>query len=305
MLKKLRTRLYLKYLAFKRKPLLFLRHLLFIIFFKFLSLFICLFFTIIPLPLSNYLQHLMNLNLSFNSFKDIGVSIGKLAHNLNNLLPTSNEIIRSIKIFFTGFSLNTFFTLIRNLPSDLHQFFLKFFDFVRKVLSEIRLFLRSLWPLKNLLFNIRLFIFTHTQLMKRIIRNLLIMLFNLLFVKILFLLIIPFLGLSAIYFIGVNISFVLIAILSLLTSQLGNLIGCFVHRKLLQAYAYIQKNNQETKSRLFIVFLLFLYSKMVNHLLFIRRVLLWQQYKLLSKSIIWVLSIYIYLKLHLSKLKKD
>lgn len=307
MFKKLRSRLYLKYLAIKRKPLLYLRHALFILLFKFLSLFICIFFTIIPLPISNYLQHLMNLNLSFNSFKDISNSIGKLAYSINNLLPTTNDILRISKMILSNLSLNNILNIIRNLPSDLHQFFIKLFEFLLKVFREIRLFIHCLWPINNLLTKIKIFIFTHTKLVKRIIKNLLIMLFNLLFIKILFLMIIPFLGLTAIYFIGVNISFILVAILSLLTSQLGNLIGNAVHNKLLQLYVFIQKNNTHGRFRLSIIISIVIYEKTVYILLKIRRILLWQLYKLMQISIIAILSLYIYLKIKTSNIhiKKD
>ena len=99
-LRKQQKKFKLRFRAFKRKPFLFLRHFLLIIIFRFFGVIICLFFTVLPLPLSNFIQHLMNLNLSLNSLKDILSSVKQLATNFYTIIPSTNDIMRFIKSFF-------------------------------------------------------------------------------------------------------------------------------------------------------------------------------------------------------------
>ena len=88
-LRKQQKKFKLRFRAFKRKPFLFLRHFLLIIIFRFFGVIICLFFTVLPLPLSNFIQHLMNLNLSLNSLKDILSSVKQLSRSFQSDLDHS------------------------------------------------------------------------------------------------------------------------------------------------------------------------------------------------------------------------
>ena len=83
--------------------------------------------------------------------------------------------------------------------------------------------------------------------------------FNVLLIKILFLIIIPLLGISTIYFIGIDISLIIIATLSLLTSQLGALIGKSVTNILIRLYDIIQQRT--TKMNIFLFLIALLYNK--------------------------------------------
>ena len=60
-----RVKFYLRirWRAFRRRPLVFLRYLFTILFFRSLGIIICLFLTVIPLPLNHLLQNMFNLNL--------------------------------------------------------------------------------------------------------------------------------------------------------------------------------------------------------------------------------------------------
>ena len=166
----------------------------------------------------------MNINLSFNSFKDILSSIRQIALIVLIILFLHLMIFtRFIKSLLMNFSPNNLIQIIRQIPTDFRQFWLQFFDHLRQRLTDLKIFCKSLWPLSNAIFRLKNFIITHTLMFKRLLRNIIIMLFNLICLKILFLLIIPFLSIGAIYFIGVDISLLIIAFLSLLTSQLGNL----------------------------------------------------------------------------------
>lgn len=78
-------------------------------------------------------------------------------------------------------------------------------------------------------------------------------------IKILFLIIIPLLGISTIYFIGIDISLIIIATLSLLTSQLGTLIGKSVTNILIRLYDIIQQRT--TKMNIFLFLIALLYNK--------------------------------------------
>ena len=197
-LRKQQKKFKLRFRAFKRKPFLFLRHFLLIIIFRFFGVIICLFFTVLPLPLSNFIQHLMNLNLSLNSLKDILSSVKQLATNFYTIIPSTNDIMRFIKSFLLNFSPSNFYNILRSLPHDLRQLFLQIFDYLRQRLKDIRLFIRSLFPLRQAFSRFQKFIITHARLAKRLFRNLLMVFFNVLLIKILFLIIIPLLGISTI-----------------------------------------------------------------------------------------------------------
>lgn len=266
-LRKQQKKFKLRFRAFKRKPFLFLRHFLLIIIFRFFGVIICLFFTVLPLPLSNFIQHLMNLNLSLNSLKDILSSVKQLATNFYTIIPSTNDIMRFIKSFLLNFSPSNFYNILRSLPHDLRQLFLQIFDYLRQRLKDIRLFIRSLFPLRQAFSRFQKFIITHARLAKRLFRNLLMVFFNVLLIKILFLIIIPLLGISTIYFIGIDISLIIIATLSLLTSQLGTLIGKSVTNILIRLYDIIQQRT--TKMNIFLFLIALLYNKIS---LFIKKI---------------------------------
>ena len=168
---------------------------------------------------------------------------------------------------FVEFSPSNFYNILRSLPHDLRQLFLQIFDYLRQRLKDIRLFIRSLFPLRQAFSRFQKFIITHARLAKRLFRNLLMVFFNVLLIKILFLIIIPLLGISTIYFIGIDISLIIIATLSLLTSQLGTLIGKSVTNILIRLYDIIQQRT--TKMNIFLFLIALLYNKIS---LFIKKI---------------------------------
>ena len=298
-LRKQQKKFKLRFRAFKRKPFLFLRHFLLIIIFRFFGVIICLFFTVLPLPLSNFIQHLMNLNLSLNSLKDILSSVKQLATNFYTIIPSTNDIMRFIKSFLLNFSPSNFYNILRSLPHDLRQFFLQAFDYLRQRLKDIRLFIKSLFPLRQALSRLRIFIITHANLVKRLFRNLLMVFFNVLLIKILFLIIIPLLGISTIYFIGIDISLIMIATLSLLTSQLGTLIGKSVTNILIRLYDIIQQRT--TKMNIFLFLIALLYNKISLFIKKIRLRLIFLFSCLLQKICLYFIALYLYYKIQRQK----
>lgn len=298
-LRKQQKKFKLRFRAFKRKPFLFLRHFLLIIIFRFFGVIICLFFTVLPLPLSNFIQHLMNLNLSLNSLKDILSSVKQLATNFYTIIPSTNDIMRFIKSFLLNFSPSNFYNILRSLPHDLRQFFLQAFDYLRQRLKDIRLFIKSLFPLRQALSRLRIFIITHANLVKRLFRNLLMVFFNVLLIKILFLIIIPLLGISTIYFIGVDISLIIIATLSLLTSQLGSLIGRLVTNTLIHLYDIIQRRT--SKMNIFLFLIALLYNKISLFIKKIRLRLIFLFSCLLQKICLYFIALYLYYKIQRQK----
>lgn len=298
-LRKQQKKFKLRFRAFKRKPFLFLRHFLLIIIFRFFGVIICLFFTVLPLPLSNFIQHLMNLNLSLNSLKDILSSVKQLATNFYTIIPSTNDIMRFIKSFLLNFSPSNFYNILRSLPHDLRQLFLQIFDYLRQRLKDIRLFIRSLFPLRQAFSRFHKFIITHARLARRLFCNLLMVFFNVLLIKILFLIIIPLLGISTIYFIGIDISLIIIATLSLLTSQLGTLIGKSVTNILIRLYDIIQQRT--TKMNIFLFLIALLYNKIS---LFIKKILLRLIFLfscLLQKICLYFIALYLYYKIQRQK----
>lgn len=298
-LRKQQKKFKLRFRAFKRKPFLFLRHFLLIIIFRFFGVIICLFFTVLPLPLSNFIQHLMNLNLSLNSLKDILSSVKQLATNFYTIIPSTNDIMRFIKSFLLNFSPSNFYNILRSLPHDLRQFFLQAFDYLRQRLKDIRLFIKSLFPLRQALSRLRIFIITHANLVKRLFRNLLMVFFNVLLIKILFLIIIPLLGISTIYFIGVDISLIIIATLSLLTSQLGTLIGKSVTNILIRLYDIIQQRT--TKMNIFLFLIALLYNRIYLFIKKIRLRLIFLFSCILQKICLYFIALYLYYKIQRQK----
>lgn len=298
-LRKQQKKFKLRFRAFKRKPFLFLRHFLLIIIFRFFGVIICLFFTVLPLPLSNFIQHLMNLNLSLNSLKDILSSVKQLATNFYTIIPSTNDIMRFIKSFLLNFSPSNFYNILRSLPHDLRQLFLQIFDYLRQRLKDIRLFIRSLFPLRQAFSRFQKFIITHARLTKRLFRNLLMVFFNVLLIKILFLIIIPLLGISTIYFIGIDISLIIIATLSLLTSQLGTLIGKSVTNILICLYDIIQQRT--TKMNIFLFLIALLYNKISLFIKKIRLRLIFLFSCLLQKICLYFIALYLYYKIQRQK----
>ena len=298
-LRKQQKKFKLRFRAFKRKPFLFLRHFLLIIIFRFFGVIICLFFTVLPLPLSNFIQHLMNLNLSLNSLKDILSSVKQLATNFYTIIPSTNDIMRFIKSFLLNFSPSNFYNILRSLPHDLRQLFLQIFDYLRQRLKDIRLFIRSLFPLRQAFSRFHKFIITHARLVRRLFRNLLMVFFNVLLIKILFLIIIPLLGISTIYFIGIDISLIIIATLSLLTSQLGALIGKSVTNILIRLYDIIQQ--QTTKMNIFLFLIALLYNKISLFIKKIRLRLIFLFSCLLQKICLYFIALYLYYKIQRQK----
>lgn len=298
-LRKQQKKFKLRFRAFKRKPFLFLRHFLLIIIFRFFGVIICLFFTVLPLPLSNFIQHLMNLNLSLNSLKDILSSVKQLATNFYTIIPSTNDIMRFIKSFLLNFSPSNFYNILRSLPHDLRQLFLQIFDYLRQRLKDIRLFIRSLFPLRQAFSRFQKFIITHARLAKRLFCNLLMVFFNVLLIKILFLIIIPLLGISTIYFIGIDISLIIIATLSLLTSQLGTLIGKSVTNILIRLYDIIQQRT--TKMNIFLFLIALLYNKISLFIKKIRLRLIFLFSCLLQKICLYFIALYLYYKIQRQK----
>lgn len=298
-LRKQQKKFKLRFHAFKRKPFLFLRHFLLIIIFRFFGVIICLFFTVLPLPLSNFIQHLMNLNLSLNSLKDILSSVKQLATNFYTIIPSTNDIMRFIKSFLLNFSPSNFYNILRSLPHDLRQLFLQIFDYLRQRLKDIRLFIRSLFPLRQAFSRFHKFIITHARLARRLFCNLLMVFFNVLLIKILFLIIIPLLGISTIYFIGIDISLIIIATLSLLTSQLGTLIGKSVTNILIRLYDIIQQRT--TKMNIFLFLIALLYNKISLFIKKIRLRLIFLFSCLLQKICLYFIALYLYYKIQRQK----
>ena len=298
-LRKQQKKFKLRFHAFKRKPFLFLRHFLLIIIFRFFGVIICLFFTVLPLPLSNFIQHLMNLNLSLNSLKDILSSVKQLATNFYTIIPSTNDIMRFIKSFLLNFSPSNFYNILRSLPHDLRQLFLQIFDYLRQRLKDIRLFIKSLFPLRQAFSRFHKFIITHARLARRLLRNLLMMFFNVLLIKLLFWIIIPLLGISTIYFIGVDITLIIIATLSLLTSQLGTLIGKSVTNILIRLYDIIQQRT--TKMNIFLFIIALLYNKISLFIQKIRLRLIFLFSCLLQKICLYFIALYLYYKIQRQK----
>lgn len=231
----------IRYKAFKKYPLLFISHGLRMVFFRCIGLFICIILTIIPLPLSNLAQHFMNLNISINSFKDFLSSLEKIVAYFKNILPSFSDVFNILRTYISNFNLNALISIMRTFPSDLRRFIVQFFATIGARLHDLKIFIYSLRPISQIPNRFRKFIHKHFLLIERIIRDGTMGFFGLLFVKLFFLFIVPILGIGVISFVGVDISFIIIAILSLISSQLGSLCGRLINALVFKYYKkYVQ-----------------------------------------------------------------
>lgn len=269
LLDKVKFYLRIRWRAFRRRPFIFLRYIFSILFFRFLGIIICLFLTVIPLPLNHLVQNMFNLNLSFNSFREVVSSVQKIALNFNHLMPSPNDILRVINTVFTNINPYNLINIIRDIPMDLRQFILRFFDYLRERFKDLRLFIRSLWPPINIWWKLKLFIKTHTLILKRIKKNIFMMIGSLIFVKLLFLMIIPFLGISAIYFLDINISLIIIGLLSLISSQLGSLIGRLIDNALVKLYDRLERRQATRTMGKFMSLLLICVAEVYRNIRFL------------------------------------
>ena len=122
------------------------------------------------------------------------------------------------------------------------------------------------------------------------------MVFSLLFVKILFFMVIPLLGIGAVYVIGFNVSLIIIAVLSLISSQLGALIGRLVNQSLIKLYDYMQKSERRFAVRLLLISVAIGYNYLKDVLITIRQIIC-QSLVIYIKSIkLSLFIIYIYYK---------
>ena len=306
LLDKVKFYLRIRWRAFKRRPLIFLRYMFNILFFRLLGIIICLFLTVIPLPLNHLVQNMFNLNLSFNSFREIVSSVQKIALNFNHLMPSPNDILRVINTVITNVNPYNLINIIRDIPTDLRQFILRFLDYLRERFKDLRLFIKSLWPPKNIWFKFKIFIKTHALILRRIKKNIFMMIGSLILVKLLFLMIIPFLGIGAIYFLDVNISLVIIAILSLISSQLGSLIGRLIDNALVKLYDRLERRQTTRTMSKFMSLLLICIAEVYRNIRFlflVTNVLICQSINLyiqkIKKAKITLFVIYIYYKSYL------
>ena len=207
--------------------------------------------------------------------------------------------MRFIKSFLLNFSPSNFYNILRSLPHDLRQLFLQIFDYLRQRLKDIRLFIRSLFPLRQAFSRLHKFIITHANLAKRLLRNLLMMFFNVLLIKLLFWIIIPLLGISTIYFIGVDITLIIIATLSLLTSQLGTLIGKLITNTLIHLYDLIQRRT--SKMNIFLFLMALIYHKISLLIKKIRLRLIYLCSYFLRKICSYLIVFYLYYKIQRQK----
>lgn len=233
--------LYIRYKAFKKYPLLFISHGLRMVFFRCIGLFICILLTIIPLPLSNLAQNFMNLNISINSFRDFLNSMEKIMGYFRNVLPSFNDAFNFLRAYLGNFNPNAIISIMRSFPSDLRRFIVQFFATIGARLNDLKIFIYSLRPISQIPHRFRSFIHKHILLIERIIRDGTMGFFGLLFVKLFFLFIVPILGIGVISFVGVDVSFIVIAILSLISSQLGSLCGRVINALVFKYYKkYVQ-----------------------------------------------------------------
>lgn len=183
----------------------------------------------------------MNLNISLNSFRDFLSSLEKVVTYFKNILPSFNDIFNLVRTYISNLNFNAIISIIRTLPSDFRRFIVQLFATMGARLHDLKLFIYSLRPISQIPKRFHSFIKKHILLIKRIIRDGTMGFFGLLFVKLFFLFIVPILGIGVISVVGIDISFVIIAILSLISSQLGSLCGRLINNLIFKYYKkYVQ-----------------------------------------------------------------
>lgn len=267
---KIRRFIFIRWRAFRRRPLLFLRYIFATIFFRLLGIIVCVFLTVVPLPLNHLVQNLFNLNLSLNSFQDIMGSVKKMALNLNHMMPSVNDILNMSRQFLVNISTINPINIIRDLPSDLRQFFGQLFCRIQERLRDLKIFCRGMWPPRQCVAKVRMFVRFHAKMIRRLVRSLLMMLTSLICVKFVLIMIIPLLGLSAIKVLGIDVTLVIVGVLTLISSQLGALLGRGINSWLIKLYHYLQQQGPVYQKNVFIVLFFILYAKLRQGLIFLR-----------------------------------
>ncbi len=195
----------------------------------FLGLIICLILTVIPLPLSHFAQNIMSLNISLNSFKDIAKAVELIAQKVLNvfaMLPSWGAVWQFLKKVLRSVNLHNLIEILHNIPQDLRHITVTLCSYINDRFRQLRIFIRSLFPLKNAWQRLINRIKKHIRTVKYLLRQFFKAVFSVIFVKILFLIIIPIAGLNgAVYLLGIDLSLLIIGILSLICSQLGGIIG--------------------------------------------------------------------------------
>ncbi len=195
----------------------------------FIGLIICLILTVIPLPLSHFAQNIMSLNISLNSFRDIANAVELIAQKVINaftILPSWSAVWQFLKKALRSVNLHNLMEILHNIPQDLRHITVTLCSYINDRFRQLRIFIRSLFPLKNAWQRLINRIKEHIRTVKYLLRQFFKAVFSVIFVKILFLIIIPIAGLNgAIYLLGIDLSLFIIGTLSLICSQLGGIIG--------------------------------------------------------------------------------
>ncbi len=270
--------LLIRLLAFKRAPHLFLWNLFWQLFFRLAAILLCLLLTVVPLPLSNMVQGLMNMQLSLDTVSNILDSLRKIFSRLQLFIPSLNDILhflspnnlinllRNISIYVDPMRLAGW---LRDLPGDLQRFFASLFSNIRERWRDLKSFFCSLFPLSTAAKRLHQFVRSHLPAVKRLSRSLFQMLGSFVLVKLGMIFLIPLIGLGgAVYLLGYNISFILIGVFTLLTSQAGMMLGRGINRFMMWLWWHWQKTPHITGNRLLMQTV---YTAYIRINLFVRR----------------------------------
>lgn len=234
--------------AFWRAPHKFLWLLFWNLAFRCMGFILCVLLTVLPLPLSNFMQQVMNLQLSFDSVRKTLESVRIIAGRLGQLMPSINDMMRVfspanvwgvLKNLSSAVSPDMIMQFLRNVPSGLRQFCVTLFDNIRQRWRDLKGLWKSLFPLKDSLKRFRSYVRSHVMAVRRLMQNAFQMAFSLLLVKMALMLIVPLVG--AVYLLGVDVTLLAAAAISLISSQLGTWIGTFVSRMAIRAYSWCRR----------------------------------------------------------------
>lgn len=230
--------------AFWRAPHKFLWLLFWNLAFRCMGFILCVLLTVLPLPLSNFMQQMMNLQLSFDSVRKTLDSMRIIAGRLGQLMPSINDVMRvlapanvwgALKNLSGFLSPDVMLQFVRSVPSGMRQFFMTLFDNIRQRWRDLKGLWKNLFPLRDSLKRLRAYVRSHIMAVRRLMQNAFQMAFSLLLVKLALLLVVPLVG--AVYLLGVDVTLLAAAAVSLISSQLGTWIGTFVSRMALRAYS--------------------------------------------------------------------
>lgn len=222
-----------KYRLAKRHPLFLMRYLLFTLVFRMAGFLVYLLAALLPaLPLPDLMNYRMT---------DFLRQVQKLTLDVGSLRSVFQDMFTRVRL---GFTLENIMRLVASLPMELKKLLERLLEAFRIQRTAWIAFLHSLWPPRQALHRLRLFLKRHYRNIRRVTRAVLTFLLTIAILKVIFLFVIPLiLSVGFLSFLGFDIMVLLVALGHLLASVLSNFLGKRINKKLHQVWMALRPQH--------------------------------------------------------------